>query len=167
MRFTTATAVIAATVIVATLPLAAAADFTFGANAGSARINEGDFEGDDTGWKLHIGGNYNQIIGGEVGYADFGKYGVEGTGARAITPAITLGVPLGLATLYAKGGVAFANVEGSSVREEYKHEDPMYGVGMRIGMTNGIGFRAEYERYQFDFADLDFAMAGIEMRFGK
>ena len=166
MRFSTATAVIAATVIVATLPLAAAADFTFGANAGSARINEGDFEGDDTGYKLHVGGNFNQIIGGEIGYADFGKYGVENTGANAITPAITVGVPIGLATLYAKGGVAFADMEGSSLREEYKSEDPMYGVGLRIGMPNGLGFRAEYERYQFDFADLDMAMAGLELTFG-
>jgi hypothetical protein len=167
MRFTTATAVLAATVIVATVPLTAAADFTIGANAGSARINEGDFEGDDTGWKIHAGGNFNQIIGGEVGYVDFGKYGVEGTGARAITPAVTLGVPLGMAALYAKGGVAFANVEGSSIREEYKNEDPFYGVGLRIGMKNGLGFRAEYERYQFDFADLDMAMAGLELRFGN
>ena len=165
MRFTTATAVLA-TVIVATLPLAAAADFSVGANAGSARINEGDFEGNDTGYKLHIGGNFNQVIGGEIGYADFGKYGVEGSGANAFAPAVTLGVPIGMAALYAKGGVAFADFEGSSVQEEYKSTDPFYGVGVRIGMKNGLGFRAEYERYQFDFADLDFAMAGLELRFG-
>jgi len=166
MRVFTATAVIAATVIVATLPLAAAADFTLGANAGSARINQGDFEGNDTGWKVHMGGSYNQIIGGELGYVNFGKYGADNSNANAFTPAVTLGVPVGIANFYAKGGVAFADVEGSSVREEYKNEDPFYGVGLRIGMPNGIGFRAEYERYQFDFADLDMAMAGLEFRFG-
>ena len=42
----------------------------------------------DTGWKAHIGGSFNQIIGGEIGYADFGKYGVENSGANAITPAV-------------------------------------------------------------------------------
>lgn len=165
MRLTTATAVIAAAVIVATLPLAAAADVTLGANVGSARINEGDFEGSDTGYKLHVGSSFREIFGGEIGYVDFGTYGVEGSGASAWTPALTIGMPVGLANLYAKGGVAFADIEGSSVREEYKNEDPFYGVGLRIGMSRGLGFRAEYERYQFDNADLDMAQAGLELNF--
>lgn len=165
MRLTTATALIAATVIMATLPLAAAAEVTLGANVGSARINEGDFEGSDTGWKVHVGTSFREILGGELGYVDFGKYGVEGSGAKAFTPAITLGAPIGAMKLYAKGGVAFADIEGSSVREEYNSEDPFYGVGMRVGITRGLGFRAEYERYQFDSADLDMAQAGIEFNF--
>lgn len=166
MRSTTATAIIAATLVVAAVPMVAAAGVTLGANVGSARINEGDFEGDDTGWKLHAGGNIYGVVGAEVGYANFGKYGVENTGANAFTPAITVGFPVGLVNVYGKGGVAFADFEGSSVREEYKSEDPFYGVGLRIGMERGLGFRAEYERYQFDFADLDMAMAGLELTFG-
>lgn len=165
MRFTTATALIAATVIVATLPLAAAAEVSLGANVGSARINEGDFEGSDTGYKLHVGTSFREIFGGEVGYVDFGKYGVEGTGASAWAPALLVGVPVGPVNLFAKGGVAFAEREGTSAREEYKNEDPFYGVGLRIGMDRGLGFRAEYERYQFDNADLDMAQAGLELMF--
>lgn len=166
MRFTTATAVIAATLVVATVPMVAAAGVTLGANVGSARINQGDFEGDDTGWKIHAGGNVYEVIGAEVGYVNFGKYGVENSSANAFTPALTIGFPVGLVHLYGKGGIAFADVEGSSVREEYRNEDPFYGVGLRIGMDRGLGFRAEYERYQFDFADLDMAMAGLELTFG-
>lgn len=167
MRFTTA-AVIAAGVIATTLPLAAAADpgFTLGANVGSARIDQGDFEGDDTSWKFHLGGSYDQIIGGELAYVNFGRYGADKSTAKAFAPAVMVGLPLGNANLYAKGGVAFADVEGSSLREEYRNEDPFYGVGLRIGMTPALGFRAEYERYQFDFADLDLAQAGLEFRFG-
>ncbi|MGH6962137.1 MAG: outer membrane beta-barrel protein, partial [Dongiaceae bacterium] len=172
MRVSTALAVIAAGVIVATVPLtAAAAGLTIGGNIGSARLDSGDFEGDDTGWKAHVGSSFGEIIGGEIGYIDFGRYQLdpnsEGSDADAWTLGVTLGVPVGLANVYAKGGVAAAEIEGSSVREEYKNNDPFYGVGLRIGMTPGLGFRAEYERYQFDNADLDMAMAGLEFRFGE
>jgi opacity protein-like surface antigen len=170
MRVTTAAAVIAATVIVATLPLAAAAGVTLGANLGSARMNQSDFEGDDTGWKVHAGSNFGEIIGGEIGYVDFGKYQLapneQDSGADAWTAAVTVGVPIGLASVYGKAGAAATAVEGSSVREESKSTDPFYGVGLRIGMTPGLGFRAEYERYQFDNFDIDMAQAGLEFRFG-
>jgi hypothetical protein len=168
MRFTTATAVIAATVIAATLPIVAAADVTLGANVGSARLNEGDFEGDDTGWKVHAGLSFNEIVGAELGYVDFGKYGVENRGANAITPALTLGVPVGMLNLYAKGGYAFADIEGANAQEENRssNRDPFYGAGVRVGMNRGLGLRVEYERYAFDNADIDLAMAGLELSFG-
>lgn len=144
---------------------ASAAGLTVGANVGSASINDSDYETDDTGWKVHLGSSFGEIIGAEVGYVDFGKYGVEGTGANAWTPAVTLGAPLGMAKLYAKGGVAFGDFEGSSVREESQSTDPFWGAGLRIGMPRGLGFRAEYERYAFDRADVDLAMAGLEFNF--
>jgi hypothetical protein len=167
MRITTFLSVLAASLVVAAVPMTAAAGVTLGANMGSARVNDGDFESDDTGWKAHIGGNVSDIIGAEIGYIDFGKHGVEGTGADAWAPALTLGVPVGLARLYAKGGVAFGEFEGTSIREEYKSEDPFYGAGLRIGMNQGLGFRLEYERYQFDRADVDVAMAGLDLSFGR
>lgn len=174
MRVITFTAVLAATMIAAALPLAAAAEgISLGANVGSARVNQGDFEGDDTGWKAHFGGSFTQIIGGEIGYVDFGHLGGNnGPRANAWTPAITVGLPLGMVNLYAKGGVAFADVEGSSVREEYKNNDPFYGVGMRVSLNpanrnSGLGLRAEYERYQFDREDIDMMQAGIELLFGN
>lgn len=165
MRSTTALAVIAAVMVFALLPMAAAADVTFGANLGSARVNGGDFEGSDTGWKIHLGSSFQEFIGGEIGYVNFGKLGGNGPKADAWTPAVTVGVPLGMARLYGKGGVAFAEVEGSSLREEYRNEEPFYGVGLRFGVSPGLGFRAEYERYTFDNQDIDMAQAGLELRF--
>jgi OmpA-OmpF porin, OOP family len=166
MRSTTTTAAGIALVIAALLPGIAAAEVTIGANLGSSRVDGGDFEGSDTGWKVHIGSSFAQFIGGEIGYVDFGRLGGgNGPRADAWAPAVTIGVPLGVARIYGKGGVAFANVEGSSVREEYKNEDPFYGVGLRFGMTPGLGFRAEYERYQFENDDIDMAQAGIELNF--
>jgi len=166
MRAMTVAAVLVAAIAAVLLPTTAAAGVTLGDNLGSARTESGDFEGSDTGWKVHLGSSFNQLIGGEIGYIDFGNLGGgNGPGAKAWTPAITVGVPLGMARIYGKGGVAFADVEGSAVNEEYKNEDPFFGVGLRIGVTPGLGFRAEYERYTIDNDDVDMAQAGIEFNF--
>jgi len=139
---------------------------TVGANLGSARTNGGDFDGSDTGWKLHVGSGFTQFIGGEFGYVNFGHLGGgSGPEARAWTPAMTIGVPLGEARLYAKGGVSFADVEGSAFRDEYQDEEPFWGVGLRSGLTPGLGFRVEYERYSIGNDNIDMAEAGIELRF--
>lgn len=179
MRFRQVSAWVSAALIAATLPLTASAEgISLGANIGSARVNGGDFEGSDTGWKAHIGSSYHQVFGGEIGYVDFGDLGGNGPKARAWAPAVTLGVPIGMASLYAKGGVAFADVDSTPISQEYKNNDPFYGVGLRIGMTHNprgasLGFRAEYERYNFSQHDLnqaqriDMAQAGLELLFGN
>lgn len=166
MRAMTAVAVLTALIAAALLPTTAAAEVSFGANLGSARVDGGDFEGSDTGWKIHLGSSVGHLLGGEIGYVNFGSLGGgNGPRAEAWTPALTLGFPLGMARIYGKGGVAFADVEGSAFTEEYKDEDPFYGVGLRFGLSPGLGFRAEYERYTFGDDDLDMAQAGIELNF--
>lgn len=166
MRTMTAVAVLTAVIAAALLPRTAAAEVSFGANLGSSRVNGGDFEGSDTGWKIHLGSSVGQTIGGEIGYVNFGSLGGgNGPKAEAWAPAVTLGFPLGLARIYGKGGVAFADVEGSALNEEYKNEDPFYGIGLRFGVSPGLGFRAEYERYQVGNEDLDMAQAGLELNF--
>ena len=160
------TVMVAVAVLAATaLPRGAAADATVGANLGSARTNGGDFEGSDTGWKLHVGSSFSEFIGGEIGYVDFGHLGGNGPQARAWTPAVMLSVPVGTARAYGKFGVAFADVEGSALQDEYRNEDPFWGVGLRFGVSPGLGFRAEYERYTVGNDDVDMAQAGIELRF--
>ena len=74
-------------------------------------------------------------------------------------------VPVGLARAYGKAGVAFADVEGNALQDEYRNEDPFWGVGLRFGVAPGLGFRAEYERYTVGNDDVDMAQAGIELRF--
>ena len=165
MRSITIVAMAVAVLAAAALPRSAAADATVGANLGTARTNGGDFEGSDTGWKLHIGSSFTEFIGGEIGYVNFGNLGGDGPLARAWTPAVMLSVPLGTARAYGKVGVAFADVEGSALSEEYQNEDPFWGVGLRFGVSPGLGFRAEYERYTVGNDDVDMAQAGIELRF--
>jgi OOP family OmpA-OmpF porin len=152
-------------VAAALLPATAAAEFTFGANLGSARANDGDFEGSDTGWKIHVGSTFQEVIGGEIGYIDFGNVGGDGPRANAWTPAITAGLRLGSTRFYGKGGIAFFDVEGTPVSEEYTDNDPFFGVGLRFGLNRGLGLRAEYERYRFDAEDIDVAQVGLELNF--
>jgi hypothetical protein len=160
------TAIAPALFVAATLlPAAAAAEITVGANLGSARANNGDFEGSDTGWTIHVGSSFGQVIGGEIGYIDFGNVGGDGPGADAWTPAITAGLNLGGTRIYGKGGVAFFDVEGTPVSEEYTDNDPFFGVGLRVRLNPGLGFRAEYERYRFDAEDIDVAQVGLELNF--
>jgi hypothetical protein len=157
--------VIAATLVASALPLTASAGVTIGGNIGSARTNGGDFQGNDTGWKVDIGSSYREIIGGQIGFVNFGQLGGNGPDAQAWAPALTLGVPIGIAKAYAKGGVAFAEERHSSLREDSKNNDPFWGVGLSFGMTKGLGFRAEYERYTLTHEKVDMAQAGLEFKF--
>ena len=173
MRFQHVSAlIVSAALITAVLPRAASADgISLGANIGAARVNGGDFDGSDTGWKAHIGSSLGAIFGGEIGYVDFGKLGGDGPNARAWAPALTVGVPAGPTNIYAKRGVAFADIDRTPIRDEYRNNDPFFGVGLRINMTgnprgNGLGFRAEYERYRLDHP-IDMAQAGLELLFGN
>lgn len=166
MRITTATALVAAAAFAAALPLTAAADVYIGANGANSRINEGTFDGHDSGWKAYVGADVLGAIGLEMGYIDFGNYGVENTGANAWTPAVTLGMPIGPVHLYGKGGYAFADFQHTSFRQESKDHDPFYGVGLRFALPQGFGIRGEYERYRFNTADVDVGMLGVDYRFG-
>lgn len=145
---------------------AAAGGPSIGGSLGSARVNQGDFEGNDDSWKLYAGTSFTEVIGGELGYIDFGRLGGNGPGARSWNLAATVGLPLGWVMPYGKAGVAFADIEGSSFREEYRDQDPYYGVGLRFGpRSSPVGLRLEYERFAFEQEDVDLASAGLEFRF--
>jgi opacity protein-like surface antigen len=138
---------------------------SIGGSAGSARVNDSDFSGSDTSYKIHVGGDYRRVFGGEIGYINFGRLGGDGPEARSWNVAVRAGVPLNGFTPYVKGGVAFADVEGSAVRDEYKDQDPFYGIGVRFSSARSpLAIRLEYERFRFE-SDVDLASAGVELRF--
>lgn len=140
---------------------------SIGGSLGSARVNEGDFDGSDNSWKVYAGTSFTEVIGGEVGYIDFGNLGGgNGPHADSWNLAVTAGLPLGWVMPYGKAGVAFAEIDGSSLREEYSDQDPYYGVGLRFGpRSSPLGLRLEYERFAFQNEDVDLASAGVEFRF--
>ncbi len=150
----------------AVVPWTVNAGVALGGSAGSARVNEGDFEGSETAWKVFAGTSFTEVIGGEIGYINFGRLGGNGPDARSFNLAALVGLPLGGFMPYGKAGVAFADVEGSSLREEYKDEDPYFGVGLRFAPpASPLGLRLEYERFRFERENVDMASAGLEFRF--
>jgi len=166
------TTLAAATLGVA-LPAANAAPLSLGGSLGSARVNEGDFEGSDTGFKAFIE-SHGQLLGGEIQYVDFGKMSRDsnsingpGTIEPAVwAPSVSLGIPLGGVRLQGKAGIAFPEVDGENIGDEYKDNEGFYGVGLRAGGNMPLGFRIEYERFRLGGQDLDLASAGLELRFG-
>lgn len=137
-----------------------------GGSVSTARVNQGDFDGSDTGWKVFAGTSFTEVIGGEFGYVDFGNLGGDGPAARSWSLAATLGFPFDWAMPYGKAGISFADVEGSAVREEYRSEEPFFGVGLRFGpRDSAVGLRMEYERFDLDRDDIDLLSAGLELRF--
>lgn len=159
-------------VLAGAIPLSAHATGELGGSVGSSRVNQGDFQGNDTSYKFYLGGAYEDMIGGELGYVDFGKFGGNGPDAKAWTGAVTLGLPLfdGFMVPFAKGGGAWEDVGGTNstaVTSGYKDEKPFYGLGVRLGDTRRmpLGVRIEYERYQFRGQHVDMPSAGLEYRF--
>jgi hypothetical protein len=164
------TGLIAAAVCAASVPLNAHAGAAAGGSIGSARLNGGDFEGSDFGWKGYVG-SYGRILGGEVAYVNFGKLGGHDAApeAQAYDAALLVGGPVGMAKLYGKAGVAFLDVEGYSVEQEVHDSERdtrfFYGAGVRLGGDRGLGARLEYERFRLASQDEDMASAGLEFRF--
>ena len=140
-----------------------------GASYGRASFDNDDFDGSDDGYKIAAGG-YAGIIGGEVGYVNFGNLGgnSDGPDAKAWTLAVTAGIPLGeIARVYGKVGYAFAEVDGQSVTEEIDDDKDnlFYGAGVTFPIASNFALKAEYERYEVGNSDLDMASAGLEFRF--
>lgn len=148
-----------------------AAPLALGGSLGSARANEGDFEGSDTGYKAFIE-SHGAILGGEIQYIDFGEMnGRNDFGPSSIEPAVwapsvSVGVPLGGIRLQGKAGIAFPEVEGENIGDEYEDNEGFYGIGLRAGENMPLGFRVEYERFRFGSQDVDLASAGLEFHFG-
>jgi hypothetical protein len=159
-------------IFVAALPLSAHAGSELGGSVGSARVNEGQFQGNDTSYKIFLGTAYQDIIGVEAGYNNFGKLGGgNGPDAKAWSAAGTLGAPylFDFITPYGKGGIAWEDVggtNGSAVTQGYKDRRGFYGLGVRFAkLGSPLGIRVEYERFMFRDQHLDLASAGLEFRF--
>jgi OmpA-OmpF porin, OOP family len=132
----------------------------------------------DTGWKVYAGGNINRIFGLEAGYTDFGQIAASGgdTRAWAANLSVTAGVPIGdRFAVFAKGGGIYGRTDISadpSTLFDTGHKSgwgTTYGVGATFNVTRNVAIRADWDRYNLDFAggsrDVDLASAGVQFRF--
>src|SRR5882724_9883108 len=140
--------VLIAAALLAAVPVVAQAEGFAGGGVGWARVNDGDFGGDghsNTGWKAFVGGD-TEIIGGEIQYIDFGRFG-NGGRVHAWAPAVTAGFPLGGFKPYGKVGGAFLDVKHDGSIDDYHNTRAFWGVGGRFPILPSVGLRIEYERF--------------------
>jgi opacity protein-like surface antigen len=154
-----------------------------GASAGESKFRTEcsslfDCDKKDTGFKVYGGGKFNDLIGLEVGYTDFGKIHTFGgeTNAWAVPVELTLGVPIGdRFSVFAKGGGLYGRTDvrasASSLRD-VGHKNgwgTTWGVGAALGISKTVQVRLDWDRYNLDFAggsrDVDMLSAGLQMRF--
>jgi OOP family OmpA-OmpF porin len=154
-----------------------------GASAGQSSFRtdcESTFHCDkkDTGFKVYGGGKFNDIVGLELGYTDFGKIEASGgeTQAWAVPVELTLGVPIGdRFSVFAKGGGMYGKTDvraSASSLTQTGHKSgwgTAWGVGAALGITPTVQVRLDWDRYNLDFAggsrDVDMLSAGLQMRF--
>jgi opacity protein-like surface antigen len=127
---------------------------------------------------VQAGGNFNQMLGIELGYADFGHMQAFGgdTEAKATSISLTAGLPLGPQFgLFAKAGGAYGRTEVTAsptvpvFTGKKSGWGSTWGVGATFAVTPNVQVRADWDRYKLDFVggehDVDFLSAGVQLRF--
>ena len=151
-----------------------------GASLGSAGLDISDggveYDDDDTAYKIFAGYNFGKLpfinLGVEGSYIDFGTAKGDVLGNRAETDVSGLdafglvGVNLGPASLFGKVGAIYWNSESSLGANDVDDSstDAAFGVGLQFQVLS-IGFRAEYELFKLDVADIGFVSAGVSYTF--
>lgn len=137
-----------------------------------------DCDQKDSAWKAYVGGQFNRILGLEVGYNDFGKMRSSGgdTKAWAIPVTLNIGAPIGRFDLFGKIGGVYGHTEVNAAPSTFAPTgtktgwDWTAGVGADFRVTPNFDIRADYDRYRMDFVgagskDIDMLSAGVQFRF--
>ena len=132
----------------------------------------------DSAWKVYTGGQFNRLLGLEVGYNDFGKMRTAGgdTKAWAIPVTLNIGAPIGRFDVFGKVGGVYGHTEVSAAPAALVDTGTKSGwgwtggVGADFRVTPNFDIRADYDRYRMDFAgagtqDVDMLSAGVQFRF--
>ena len=153
-----------------------------GASAGEAKFRTDcgsifDCDRKDTAWKVHTGGNFNNLFGIELGYTDFGRMRAFGgdTEAQAANISLTAGVPIDRFALFAKLGAVYGWTDVSAASPtlvrtgEKSGWGSTWGVGGSFAVTRNVQVRVDWDRYKLEFVggdhDVDLLSAGLQLRF--
>ena len=154
-----------------------------GANYGGYKDRGGDFDEDDDFKEAIIGAQLNQFLGLEASYIDFGSFGgdvgkadIDGYGL-AVVGRLPVTESFGL---FVKGGQLFwdADVRVAGLKESYDGDEPFYGIGADLKVSDHFVVALEYDRYEVDLensslpapatnweGDMDTVKLGARFRF--
>lgn len=164
-RFLAAGTVLAAAMAAAPAHAGGDSGFYVGAGVGQASVGDvdgvdGNFDGDDVGYKAIVGYNFGIIplvdLSIEAEYVDFGEPdddGIEVSG-DALAAFGVAGVNLGPVGLFGKVGMAAWDADASDGIDSVSDDgtDMAYGIGARFHIAS-FQIRAEYEFFDIDLAD--------------
>jgi opacity protein-like surface antigen len=132
----------------------------------------------DTGFKVYAGGKFNEVLGLELGYTDFGRIRASGgdTDAWAIPLSLTAGIPLGdRFNIFGKVGGLYGRTDvtaSASTLLETGHKSGWgwtWGAGATFKLAQNFDLRLDWDRYALDFVDgrrdVDMLSGGVQFRF--
>lgn len=128
---------------------------------GQSRVNDSDFDDENTAMKIMVGGKFNRFLGLELAGNDYGESSGVGyeSELKGITFAAVGYLPLGDSfELFVKGGNLWweHNLElFNTFDDTIDGNEFFYGAGVNFNFTPMFALRAEMERYEFDLADDD------------
>lgn len=155
-----------------------------GADYGWYKAKGGDFDDNRNMVDALVGYQFNNYIGLDASFVDFGRFhtsdDVSSAKVDGYTLGLTLGTPVGaLANVYLRGGYLLwhSQVKQVGFRDSVDDSDPFYGVGVQVRLSQLFGIVAEYDRYEVRMggssfgtpvranADLDVGKVGIRLNF--
>jgi hypothetical protein len=179
MRHTLSRHLLALFAATCALPAVAADNGIYvGASIGQANTEAdfaiGDFDEDETGYKVYAGIRPLDLLAFEVAYVDFGSPStsigpvqanadVKGAAAFGL---LYLPLPVPVVDLYGKAGFARLDTEidSGSFRMDRSDTDFAWGIGGQLNFGS-VSVRAEYEQFQTDAGDPDMISIGVTWTF--
>lgn len=152
-----------------------AAQFIFGAGAGTNTVNiDEDFDESDLGWKAFAGVRFVRFFGLELQYIDFGNPENDDISVELNDLGLfAFGViPLGeWFEIYGKAGYTQwrVEVEDNATSDFFEDDnyDVAWGAGVAFVINQTVGIRLEYERFEVEDTDtIEMASVGLDFRIG-
>jgi OmpA-OmpF porin, OOP family len=114
----------------------------------------------DQAFRAFAGGRFNDAIGAEVGYIQFGDFRVPGgeIDSKALDFTLIAGIPFAnnwsvfgkLGTVYARTSVTGTPPAGTETGKQ-SGWGPRFGFGVQMGLTENWALRADLDRYRMKF----------------
>ena len=146
----------------------AVADFYVGAGAYASSFTVASADEDDQALSVLVGWEPPIIpfLSVEVAYHDLGSYsfpGADSIDVSAFSAQGVFAIPVVIFDIYAKLGYAKTDLDvGGNSNDS---SDPYYAVGAAFTLLPIIDIYAEYQRFEFDDADIDAFGVGVKAHF--
>ncbi|MFT5259157.1 MAG: OOP family OmpA-OmpF porin [Cryomorphaceae bacterium] len=143
-----------------------------GASASQAFVNERGLDDDDTGGKVFAGYNFNNYVGIEGSYYDFGEIsnGNSELAIDGVSLAVVGSLPLSArVSLFGKVGAHDWDTEATGpIASQLTTDgdtDAFYGIGVNYKLNSNWDIRGEVERYEVQDIDMDVVSLGVSYNF--